>query len=163
MNAAKIEISKFRVLNYSSLKFKIHQCSDNGVFQDVARTNDMEKLRQLMVELEAVILMPLKPQSYNQDHQRGGGGTNPTTATASGGGTRHPSGTGGSRADPRLLQGPSGGSYKDPRHDSGSDSGTELGDGGSGSSALESSIAVGTDIPSKVGKMFSATQLSNLR
>ena len=116
----------------------------------------MEKLRQLMVELEAVILMPLKPHSYNQDHQRGGGGTNSTTATASGGGTRHPSGTGGSRADPRLLQGPSGGSYKDPRHDSGSDSGTELGDGGSGSSALESSIPVGTDIPSKVGKMFSA-------
>ena len=64
----------------------------------------MEKLRQLMVELEAVILMPLKPHSYNQDHhQRGGGGTNSTTATASGGGTRHPSGTGGSRADPREF------------------------------------------------------------
>ena len=109
----------------------------------------MEKLRQLMVELEAVILMPLKPHSYNQDHNRGTNYTAPATG-------RHPSGTSGSRADPRLLQGPSGGggSYKDPRHDSGSDSGTELGDGGSGNSAIESSVPVGTDIPSKVGKMI---------
>lgn len=66
------------------MRFRLQNCL---LFQDVARTNDMDKLRQLMLEFEAIILMPLKPHGPVRANN-----PRPQTLTCLGGG-RHDSGS----------------------------------------------------------------------